>query len=32
MAWFGWRDPRSADKTYTHPSEEDIEEMGRSIE
>ena len=32
MAWFGWSDPRTPDKSYSHPAEKDIEEMGSKIE
>ena len=32
MAWFGWVDPKTADKSYSHPSDKEIEEMGGDIE
>jgi len=32
MAWFGWVDPKTADKSYSHPSEKEIEQMGGDIE
>jgi len=32
MSWFGWQLPKSAEKTYAHPSEDEIEQMGSDIE
>jgi integrase len=32
MAWFGWIDPKTADKSYSHPSDKEIEQMGSDIE
>jgi integrase len=32
MAWFGWIDPKTADKSYSHPSDLEIEKMGGDIE
>ena len=32
MSWFGWIDPSTADKSYSHPPEKEIEQMGDSIE
>jgi hypothetical protein len=32
MAWFGWSDPKTADKSYSHPSDREIEMMGSDIE
>jgi len=30
--WHGWKDPTTADKSYSHPSEKDIEDIGGDIE
>jgi len=32
MEWFGWSNVKAAEKTYAHPSEKEIEQMGGDIE